>query len=96
MQYKINKREQLSDRNAENRVKKEKRTILWVCKISGKIEFSHHGFVMAFFHMRKAKKKPRTMAGRGLFDYRFLELNIGVIFSEKCIVFSQSLFRIDV
>ena len=37
-----------------------------LCKISGKIEFSHHIFVMAFFVRRKQRKAPRE-AGRGSF-----------------------------
>ena len=33
------------------------------CKISGKIEFSHHGFVMAFSYA-ESEEKPRTRRGR--------------------------------
>ena len=36
-----------------------------VCKISCKIEFSHHGFVMAFF-MRRKQRKASHEVGRGL------------------------------
>ena len=34
-----------------------------VFKISGKIEFSHHGFVMAFSYA-ESEEKPRTRRGR--------------------------------
>ena len=55
-----------------------------MCKISGKIEFSHHGFVMAFC-MQKAKKKPRARRGEDLLKYFFLKFHIFPIISKKII-----------
>ena len=39
-------------------------------KISGKIEFSHHGFVMAFFMRRKQRKAPHEAGQKD--DYLYL------------------------
>ena len=36
-----------------------------MCKISGKIEFSHHGFVMAFSYA-ESEEKPRARRGEHL------------------------------
>ena len=43
-------------------IEKKNSVALRACKISGKIEFSHHGFVMAFSYA-ESKEKPRTRRG---------------------------------
>ena len=45
-------------------IRLHKKAALKVCKISEKIEFSHHIFVMAFSIRRKQRKAPHK-AGRG-------------------------------
>ena len=45
------------------------------CKISGKIEFSHHGFVMAFLYAESKEEAPHVV-GREITIVRFLNSSI--------------------
>ena len=44
-------------------IEKKNSVALRACKISGKIEFSHHGFVMAFSYAESKEEAPHK-AGR--------------------------------
>lgn len=52
-----------------------KKALVSACKISGKIEMSHHVFLWWLFDMQKAKKMPRARRGDDYFNCSKITLN---------------------
>ena len=75
--------------NPQNFYYKRKKRARKACKISGKIEFSHHGFVMAFCMQ---KEKPRARRGEDYDSFCLVTIN-AFTRSQSC---SNSEFTLSV